>query len=164
MSVRSVAIERSLILRQPWAQAVADGAFPLLLRSTGTTFRGWVGIYAAKTPDPSVSVEKPLEAMARGAIVGAIRIEDSLVLEGDARAFLAARFGRAFADFYPPHFIPAKSTCHVWLLGEALALAKPRPWQKPHGHLWATTPVRLRGETTPLLSARPRRRATLPVE
>ncbi len=139
-----VTLDRALVLRQPWAQATVEGAFPVLLRSITTNIRGWVGILAAKNPDPAgFHVEEDLP---RQAIVGAVEIGECFALKGDPRTFLADTFGGEVAKFYPDHFLPTDGEKHVWVLERALPAASHREWDGTVPRTWATCNTWIEGD------------------
>lgn len=139
-----------MVLRQPWAQAVVEGAFPALVRSVPTNIREQVGVLAASNPDPA-GYRAEDEDLPRRAVVGAVEIVDCVEVEGDVRAFLADHFGRELAEFYPEHFIPDEGTKHVWILGEAVAAETVREWKGDVPRTWGRCSTWIEGERIPLL-------------
>lgn len=145
-----VSLDRAMVLRQPWAQAVVEGAFPALIRTQPTNIRGWVGVLAAKNPDP-VGFTVEGQDLPRGAIVGAVELVGCVTLEGSAREFLQDRFGSQLAEFYPDHFIPDTTEKHVWVLHRALRADRIREWQETIPRTWARCNTWIEGEPVQLL-------------
>lgn len=121
---------------------------PALIRTTSTSARGWVGVFAAKNPDPKVEFD---DSLPRDSIVGAVKISDSVMVTGDPKLFLLEHFGEEVASFYPAHFLPVNRRAHAWLISEAIAADPPRPWAGAHGMLWILSPGTVSGEKLSVL-------------
>lgn len=141
--LKQVKIARSIILQQPWASAVAGGAFPCLVKSVSTQIRGWVGVLSTGTFDPHAEADRPGEFPLRS-VVGAVQIVDSTPIEGNPLSFLKREFGEEYVGFYPKHFALAGQ--HVWRIGAALTAVRPRPYEGVLPRIWATTATALKGQ------------------
>lgn len=134
-----VKLTRSIVLQQPWASALVDGAFPLLARTRGTIIRGWVGVLAPKLADtraPTADDEPPLPALA---IVGGAYISDCYQVEGNVRAAISDISGEEFAAFYPEHFLPTPGgPAYLWILKSVGKSARPKRVPDRPRRLWAS--------------------------
>jgi hypothetical protein len=128
----------------------------VLMRRMNTHVRGWVGVVSAHDVDDMVATDDPLPV---GALVGAVKLHDSLALDGSPREWLLHHYGSEVAAFYPPHFLP-QTGGHAWILSEALAARQPRAWTKPGGITWARTETSIAGDVTALTASKPRRDAS----
>lgn len=133
-----------MMLQQPWAQTVVEGALPCLIRRSNTKNLQWVGVYATKEPDRRVAT--PVDNQLRhSSIVGAVRISESVEITGDPRDYLANEWGSDVADFYPSHFIPVGTPRFAWVFSESLVAEPTVPWRGPIAKVWSTTPTTLEG-------------------
>lgn len=131
-----IPLDRAIVLRQPWAQAVVEGAFPVLLRVQPTNVREHVGVLAAKNRDPA-GYAAPEAECPLGAIVGSIDIVDCIELDQEPRRFLSHRFGRGIASFYPDHFLPGGDRAYAWVISESVPAETPRDWDDRTPRTWA---------------------------
>lgn len=146
-----MSLDRAVVLRQPWAQAVAEGALPLLIRPQPTNFREWVGILTPEGEDPGGFYVGD-ERLPRRAIIGAVEIADCVSIEGSAPAFLADKFDPEMAEFYPRHYIPETDVKHIWLFSRSMKAEEPREWSSSVPRTWARCNTWIEGEPTDLLS------------
>lgn len=140
-----VHLDRAMVLRQPWAQAVVEGSFPVLVRSQPTNIRGFVGILSTRNMDPKAEVRDP-DAFLPEHILGAVFLEGCVELEGNAEAFLAHRFSQELAEFYPPHFIPDEDPKYAWILSRCIVADDPVPWDGTLTPGWVRIDQEIEGE------------------
>ncbi len=118
-----------MLLQQPWAQLVADGTFPVLVRARPTRIRSRVAI-VAHGADPNCLVDGRLpdpKAFPRRAIVGYVTIAGCVPVSASRIAVELRRlFGKELASFYPRHYFPRKSPAYLWILKKPKALVRPR--------------------------------------
>lgn len=132
-------VRRGMILRQPWARLVAEGVFPVLVRSMPIKIRGRVAIIA-KGIDPLVLVGglPPNERdFPHPALIGYVRLTGCFeVPRKDVEGILRRKFGSAFARFYPRHHLPKRETAYIWILADPQILKQPRKLQPFRSRLW----------------------------
>jgi hypothetical protein len=112
----------TLSIRQPWAWCVVAGHKRVENRSWPTRHRGWLLIHAAAAAAPRVRLPgglRPPPGLARGAILGAVRLVD------------VVEYG---ADFAADPWAGGAAWC--WRLGDARAFPEPVPCKGALG-LWA---------------------------
>lgn len=108
-----------MILQQPWARLVAEGVFPVLVRSIPANIRGRVAIISRGVdPDAIVDMARPkLKEFPQHAIIGTVGIVDCIEVPVKAvQPTLRKKFGKDFALFYPKHYFPKRSPAYLWIL------------------------------------------------
>lgn len=142
--ITRIQLERCRVLRQPWAQRVVRGEFPLLLQREPIRFRNFVGILSARRVARD---EGPLDDIAypRGAIVGAIEVSKCLMIDSQGEQFLQSHFGPEIAATYPSRYIPRQSPTFVWLISRTLTATNARQWDGRAAIRWARSEMELEG-------------------
>ena len=133
-------ITKGVILNQPWARLVAEGVFPVLVRSIPTRTRGRVAI-VAKGVDrwALVDGDHPEEdEFPQPARVGSVTIEECIPVPAErVRVELVRRFGKEFARFYPMHYLPKRGRAYLWLLRDPTHLKLPERLPNIRSRVWA---------------------------
>src|SRR6266581_8955483 len=97
---------RGMLLQQPWANLVAEGIFPVLVRANPTTIRGLVAVVARGRDEWALGDGKPADEkqFPEPAVVGYVRLAGCVpVPRHGLLSLLRKRYGKPFADFYPKH-------------------------------------------------------------
>src|SRR2546426_5322000 len=125
-----------MLLQEPWARLVAEGVFPVLLRSMSTTVRGQVAVVARGVDERALvdGHEPDSKMFPQPALVGYVEIVNCLrIARRNVGPVLRRHFGRAFQEFYPKHYIPAQGPIFFWVLGSPKLLIHPKKVELPHG-------------------------------
>ncbi len=121
-------ITRGMSLYQPWARLVAEGVFPVLIRTIPTRVRGRVAIVARGYDELALvdgrmpnKYEFPLYA-----VVGSVEIagcEEIPLTEISSQ--LGRAGGKDLLGFYPKHHLPKQPPAYVWTLDNPRVFRKP---------------------------------------
>lgn len=107
-------IERGFLVRQPWVDKILGGQKRWEIRGSPTRQRGWVGLIESGT----------------GQVVGAVRIDD-------CRGPLDPKNFRDHADKHQVQLGPDENLPYdppyAWVIGEAVRLEEPVPYEHPQG-------------------------------
>ena len=109
---------------------VAEGVFPALVRSMPTEIRGRVTIAARRYDQLALTDGKPPDKkeFPQPGIIGSVEIQDCEKISPESvAAELKRRFGPEFAEFYPRHYFPERSSVYLWSLKKPRLLARIRP-------------------------------------
>lgn len=132
-------IAHGMLLQQPWARLVAEGVFPVLVRSTPTQFHGRVAV-VARGYDPLALIDgKPpnRKEFPEPGIIGYVKVVGCLRIPyRQALKELQRGFGKEVARFYPRHYMPNRSPVYFWLLQKPEALRKYRPYNPGKARKW----------------------------
>ncbi len=132
-------VSLGMILQQPWARLVAEGVFPVLVRSVPTNTRGVVGVIASGMDvNAVVDGRRPDEReFPQPALVGYVRITGCTeVPSRDVQRLLRRRYGKRFASFYPGHYLPRTGTAYLWTLEKPRFLKRPKKLSPPRTRVW----------------------------
>ena len=114
-----VRIIKGLVLKQPWAQLVAEGTIPFLIRPMKTTIRGRIGIISAGL-DEMVQIDGEIPTTDKFPIhvaLGSVIIHDCRKVSNRRIASVVSKeFGEELWRFYPKHFISRYSNLYIWYL------------------------------------------------
>lgn len=119
-------------LYQPWADEVANGALPYLVRQINTNKRNRVGIFALDRVDQIWQRNADIkwknlimENIGKG-LIGSVKIIDTIcVKKSDIESKLIQIAGEDYLnDYYPKYLIPASDPLYIWIL------KKPKKWKK----------------------------------
>jgi len=128
-----------MILMQPWATLVAEGAFPVLVRSMNTNYRGRVKL-VARGWDVHATIDTMVarkEESPRPAIIGSVEIADCIAVPKiEVMRLLEQKYGKEFATFYPKHFIPDSAFAYFWLLRRPKILKMPTRLDPHRARVW----------------------------
>ncbi len=132
-------VKHGMLLQQPWARLVAEGVFPVLVRSTATTKRGRVGVIA-RGVDRSALVDGgnlSSHEFPQPALIGYVEIIDCFgVPLHRVTSELKRCVGLEFSNFYPRHYLPTKAPVYFWVLGNARLLRKSRRVSNLRSRVW----------------------------
>jgi len=132
-----------MILQQPWARLVAEGVFPVLIRSTATNVRGPVAIVARgidenamvddRAPDPDMFPQP--------ALIGYVRISNCVKVPRDRLVATLRRLtNQDFVKFYPKHYIPDGDPVFLWFLESPRLLHRPKRLRALRSRVWVRLP------------------------
>lgn len=132
-------ITRGMSLQQPWARLVAEGVFPLIVRSFPTKIRGRVAVLA-RGSDKLALIDGRLpdeREFPQAAIVGLVEIvRCEPVSLKDLFSELEKAGGKGFVRFYPKHHLPKRSPAYIWYLSNPQLLKKPIKIRSSRARNW----------------------------
>jgi hypothetical protein len=119
-------------LFQPWADEVATGAMPYLIRQINTKKRERVGIYSLNKIDgiwlqnADDKWKKQIKDKFKFGLIGSVEIKDIIsVSKKDLISKMEDLIGKHYLEkYYPEYLIPSADKLYIWVL------KNPKKWKQ----------------------------------
>ncbi len=133
-------IETAIKLQLPWADELAKGKIPILLRTFKTNIRGTLGIVASQGFDRyslSRGYNPDLYNDLYGNLIGTIEIiKVHKIPKKDIQKRLSSDVNNNFAKWYPINFIPPDYYVYFWYLKNPNKFKEPFHLKRRSGYVW----------------------------